>query len=419
MQSTITDHTKLPISNSFNSSCKSIIVKHQPILSLGIVTLFGNFLAFVYRTYLVIFFEKDLLLSSIILSVLVSSMNFLQIPLRIPLGNLSQVTGRKPIIVMGISLYTISIFLLSYSKNWIGALFSVICFAIGMSSFWPATFSYIGDVNLASYGKSNGKIFQAGDIGVISASILASYLLDQLQLTLNNVFLIVGLIGSLFTVLAIFILPESLPKNHENLSTNYFSHFWDSFKNMVVIMIQLIKMKSLRNVYLLQIIISFSSFGFIVFFPALIVSYGYSKGTVAEISLISTLILIFFKPYLGSISDHLNLQNVVFLSLTIVSMAIASSTFVSNFFFLIGVQTIFFAGMLTAYTAVNRGATKLAPFEKRGAALGALGVFVSLGRSLSTLYVGFVYSFFSLSESLLIFSITLYVILLFTFLKIR
>ncbi len=390
----------------------------DPIFKLGLATLFGNFLAFAYRTYLVIFLDEDLMTSALVLSILVSLVNFMQIPLRVPFGNLSQAIGRKPIIVSGIALYTISILLLSYATDWKIALVSVLFFGTGMSCFWPATFSFIGDVSLQSYGRSNGRIFQMGDIGVIIASLLADYFLDTLHLELRGFYLWIGFIGIGFTLLAYIFLPEVLETTGRLKVETPFSFFIKSVGTVFKTVVELTTNRKLLPVYSFQLLISFSAFGFISFFPSLFVSYGYSRGDVGLLSLYSTLILIVFKPYLGSLSDRFSLRVVTTTGLVLVSLSITLTTISRNFFVLLLLQCVFFASMLTSYTTVNKGSAARAPPSKRGAALGVLGVYVSLGRSLSTMYLGFLYSHYSLETSFRMFSGTILVLLGLVFLTV-
>ncbi len=379
----------------------------DPIFRLGLVTLFGNFLAFAYRTYLVIYLDEDLMTSALILSILVSLVNFMQIPFRVPFGKLSQAIGRKPIIVTGIALYTVSIFVLGFSTDWRHALVSVLLFGTGMSCFWPATFSFIGDVSLGSYGRSNGRIFQMGDVGVILGSLLADYFLDTISLDLSQFYLVIGFIGLGFTFLGMILLPESLTPEDRISVENPFSFFIHSISKVVRTVAQLTTYPKLLPVYSFQILISFAAFGFISFFPSLFVSYGYSRGDVGLISLYATLILIFFKPFLGSLSDRFSLRTVVTVGLILISASITLTTLTTDFFGLLMIQCIFLGAMIASYTSVNKGSAARAPTSQRGSALGVLGVYVSLGRALSTMYVGFLYNSFTLEVSFRIFSFSI------------
>ena len=65
----------------------------------GFTTLFANFPLLIYSLYVSIFLREDLVTIIIIVTVIGALRNLIQIFLRIPLGELSQIIGRKPLII--------------------------------------------------------------------------------------------------------------------------------------------------------------------------------------------------------------------------------------------------------------------------------------------------------------------------------
>jgi len=130
------------------------------------------------RTYFVVYLETDLLTDILIITLLGSLQNLLQIVFRVPLSRISQIFGRKPLILLGIVSFTLSLFFMAVATNWIYVAVSTLLLAIGMSAYWPATFAYLGDIADENYGEYNGVLFQYGDIGSIFTTLVAKYLLD-------------------------------------------------------------------------------------------------------------------------------------------------------------------------------------------------------------------------------------------------
>ena len=114
----------------------------DPITKLGFMNFFTMMILTLYRSYLAIYLTTDVIVSVLIFTIIVSSINFFQLFLRIPLGNLSQVVGRKKLILIGNFLIAIAVFLLFIANNYFIVFISSLLVAIGMSSHWPATFSY-------------------------------------------------------------------------------------------------------------------------------------------------------------------------------------------------------------------------------------------------------------------------------------
>ena len=117
----------------------------KDLLRLGFVNIFGILQLVTARTYFVIFLEEDLLTEILIVSALLTFQNFSQIFLRIPLSKMSQVVGRKPLILLGVFSFAASLFFLAIATHWVYGLVSVVFISIGMSAYWPSIFAYIGD----------------------------------------------------------------------------------------------------------------------------------------------------------------------------------------------------------------------------------------------------------------------------------
>ena len=71
--------------------------------------LFTYFQLAFLNAYMAIYLEIDLLTSIFIISVIISLRNILQLFFRIPLGELSQKIGRKPLILLGNLSFTLAL----------------------------------------------------------------------------------------------------------------------------------------------------------------------------------------------------------------------------------------------------------------------------------------------------------------------
>ncbi|MFX1512686.1 MAG: hypothetical protein ACFFCQ_08880, partial [Promethearchaeota archaeon] len=84
----------------------------KEIFIAGLVALFASFQLVVINMYVVIYLEEDLLTAIFIITVIVSLRNLLQLFLRVPLGEFSQIIGRKPLMLIGQFSYTVALLLL-------------------------------------------------------------------------------------------------------------------------------------------------------------------------------------------------------------------------------------------------------------------------------------------------------------------
>ncbi len=373
---------------------------------LGLVNFVAIMQLIILRTYFVVFLETDLLTDILIITILGSLQNLLQIVFRVPLSRMSQLFGRKPLILVGIGSFTLAIFLMAIATHWIFVAGSTILIAFGMSAYWPATFASIGDIAGENYGEYNGKLFQYGDIGAIFASLVAKYLLDIQtyiqRIGLRELYWLFTGISILFVLISLRVLPESHHYTGERKSV--LKEWKSSLGTMIADTIRMTRTRYLGRIYLLQFIVSFSEFGFVLFFPKLVVDYGYTKGNVAEILLYGTLVLFIVKPQLGKVSDRFGYLRPIGISLVIMSASIFLQLTSSNFLLLAVTYTSIFGVLMVSYPAINGGTSKSANPDLRGQAMGVLGVYTSLGRGLSTIYLGTITGIFNLEVAFLLFA---------------
>jgi MFS family permease len=378
----------------------------------GFTTLFANFPLLIYSLYVNIFLREDLVTIIIIVTIIGALRNLLQIFLRIPLGELSQIIGRKPLIIAGHVSYTIALSLMFLATDWVLVLISTLFIGLGMSAFWPAIFGYLADVNIGRVGESTGRIFLLSDIGSIFSSLFAYFLLQELQFSLHGLFGAVALISIGTGMISMLLLPESLEKSERKQVTS----IWKTVLKEWLTMIPSLKKLSLTNklwqVYFFHFVIAFIEFTFGFFVPLMIVfKDGFSNPDVSAISLWALFLVFWLKPYLGKLTDRIEFIKITTISLTITSIVLFTFIFIDNFILLVGAYLIANASIMVSYFAANGETTRRAPIEYRGIALGVFGVYISVGRASSTLMLGPIWETFSLTgvfifTPILIFTLT-------------
>ena len=375
---------------------------NDPITRLGSMNFFTMMILTLYRGYLPIYLTNDIIVSIVIFTIIISSINFFQIFMRIPLGNLSQVVGRKPMILIGNFSINVAVLLLFIANNFVLVFISALLVGIGMSCHWPASFSYIQDTNIGNnYGKNNGRIFKLGDLGILLGSLYAKIFLDQFLLDLRLFFFTMSILGFFAIILFYFILPESLDDDHKvHITLKEFIH--ENFVNMIAKFKEITFYPGMLRIYMLQISLSFAEFFMVVFFPLLLDSQGYSKGTLGEIIFWATFVLLWLKPYLGSVSDRFGYRSPVLFTLTGLALLYLSAPLISGLIVLIVYYFIVYLLIFIGYPSVNNGAASTSPVKQRGLALGALGVYTSLGRSSSTIIMSPIWEQFNINDTFII-----------------
>lgn len=376
-------------------------ISNNTIFRASIISLLAAIQLVTFNSFIMIYMQDQLLVAALIITLIVSSRNFSQIFLRIPMGELSQAIGRKPVILFGHLCYSLALLILFSATGWIEALVATLLIAIGMSAFWPSIFGYIADNNTSdNFGESNGKIFQYWDIGIIFTTFLSKYLLDIVKISLRELFLYLGIIGIFSVIVGIILLPES--KKSGISIERAIRQALASFLLQKASFIQMSKNHRLFEVYKFQFLLAFLEFMMTAFFPLLIIYRGFTKGTVSEILLYSTLALFLFKPKLGKITDRFKFRNLIAIILIGSSIVSIAFLFISELWLFVLLYIIYFALMITGYTAVNGETVRRSSQDNRGSALGTLGVYLSSGRTISTIILGVFWIIFDLEFLFLI-----------------
>ena len=362
----------------------------------GLVTLFANVPLLIYGLYVNIYLREDLLTIIILVSIIASIRNLLQIFLRIPLGELSQIIGRKPLMLFGHFSYTFALLLLFLATDWVLVFVGTIFIGLGMSFYWPAIFGYLGDVEINKVGESMGRIFSSSDVGSIVGSIFAFILLKEVGCSLKELFGLVGLISIFTGLISYIILPESLPKEDRHTVTSIKHALIETWLTMVTSLKTISRTNRLWEVFFFHFILAFIEFTVGMFIPLMVVSKDYTYGDVSAISLCSIAMIFWLKPYLGRLTDHLDFASITTITITLTCLAMMAFIVIDDFIMLIVLYIFLNASITVAYFATNGETTRRAPIAQRGLALGVFGVYVSLGRTTSTIVLGPVWESFAL-----------------------
>ncbi|MHA2276732.1 MAG: MFS transporter [Candidatus Kariarchaeaceae archaeon] len=363
------------------------------IMKLSIPHLFAQLLVTTYNTYIILYLEKDLFISTILITIIVSLQNILQLIFRVPLSQLSQILGRKPLIIGGHICYFLSILLIIISSN-IWVLFTSSCIlAVGMSSYVPAIFAYVGDVTDNNYGELLGRVFLMGDIGIVLGAFISYFILGVLSLNFCWLFGVMAALQLFAICVAFRIIPEVIDENDRMKFAKTVKLIGQSLVNSFRSLHDLSSKYKYRILFFYQFIFAALEFMFITFFAVLIVNKGFSKGDVGRIIFIGTLCLLWFKPSLGKLSDRVGYRALKSRILCVISIVFIFIIHINNIFLLIFAYITVILLIYTSYQALAGDLSKLVTSSERGVTMGVLGFYMSLGRGISTLLVGLIWKF--------------------------
>jgi MFS family permease len=282
--------------------------------------------------------------------------------------------------------------------------------AVGMSSYVPAIFAYVGDVADNNFGELLGRVFSMGDLGIVLGAYISYFTLGVLSMNFYWLFGVMTVLQLFATCLALIIIPEVIDENDRiefGMSVKLMRQsLVDSFRSLH----ELSSDYQYRALFFYQFIFAVLEFLFITFFAVLIVNKGFSKGDVGKIIFIGTLCLLWFKPLLGKQSDRFGYRALKSRILFLNSIVFIFIIHLNSIFLLIMAYIAVISGIYTSYQAFAGDVSKLTPPSERGVAMGALGFFMSLGRGISTLLVGAIWKFLGIEMIFLLFAVWIFLL---------
>ncbi|MHA2097747.1 MAG: MFS transporter [Candidatus Kariarchaeaceae archaeon] len=376
------------------------------ILKLSIPHLFAQMLVTTYNTYIILYLEKDVVISTFVIALIVSFQNILQLIFRVPLSQLSQLLGRKPLNVAGHFCYYLSIVVIMVSNNiWI-ILISSCLLAVGMSCYVPAIMAFIADVAHNNYAELLGRVLFVGDVGILIGAFISYIILDVLSMNFYLLFSMLAILQLFATWFALIFLPEVIDDK-------------DRMKFVLPVKLKLIghslanSFRSLRDLssnykyrilFFYQFIFAMLEFMFVTYFAVLVVNKGFSRGSVGIIIFSGTFCLLWFKPSLGKLCDKVGYRALKSRILFIISSIFVFIIYINNVYLLILAYSVVILAIYTSYQALAADLSKLSNSSERGVAMGVLGFYMSLGRGISTLLVGAIWKFVGIERIFLFFA---------------
>ncbi len=349
------------------------------------------------------------------IGIMTSAFMFTRFLLAPSFGDLSDVSGRKPIILVGMSLYTFLLFGFGLAFDFLSLLVLRALQGIASAAVWPIGEALIVDTstkstigrNLGYYimsmqagmaaGPFIGFIFYAGLNGIVGFPPILSYRLT---------FICQGVMGVLATVIVALLVKDPGQSDSENLTI--IGSFIIAIKQMGIKLIQSPKYlvttfstaekyrsSSLYTIYLVAII---NGFGNAMIFPIIALFlddyYFLDPEFIALIIGIVGILALSGNPLGGLLSDKIDRKHVVWIS----------GLFRGGFYLVLGIQWGLFAVVIAFATqrflwAIYQPAfrsiqSELIPEAVRGREFGIVQALFNFGSVLGPIIGGAIYDYF-------------------------
>ncbi|MGO9691076.1 MAG: MFS transporter [Syntrophobacteraceae bacterium] len=297
----------------------------------------------------------------------------------IPLGIMSDLLGRKRMVLTGLLITSISSFLLALSHTSTQMMAVYVFAGIGLAAFGPTMMSFVADFSPVTHlGRSYGWYTMAM-YGGMSLGPSIGGLFAQL-IGYAWVFTISGILGLITFSIALFFLPRLRAHPHG-------PHKRDNRR----IIQGLLANRAILACWLVTLSSCFGLGVFITFQPLHASDQGIGVGKIGLIFAAQALVNALGRIPFGFLSDWVSDRSRVavagLLGYSVSIAGIGLSTSLTMFLvsaFMMGIS------MGIAFTAIGALISEMAPAESRGLAMGGYNTCIYIGMMLSSLIMGIV-----------------------------
>jgi MFS family permease len=298
--------------------------------------------------------------------------------LSLPFGILSDLVGRKILILSGLFISSCTSFLLYFSNSPLQMVFIYLFFGIGLAAFAPTMMSFVTEVSPSSHlGRAYGWYTMALYGGMSLGPACAGFIAESFGYL--EVFLVSGILVFLLFWIVYFLLPRArfvaLRKHRSQVS-------WTSARAV------------LRNTPLLAcwLVTLGGCFGlgmFVTFGPLHAQDRGISLAEIGLVFAAQAVCNALSRIPFGYLSDKVsNRANLVAPGLVGFALSMAGFGLSVNLFSLLISSCLMGISMGVAFTAVGALISEVTPPDSRGLAMGGYNTCVYLGMMLSALAMG-------------------------------
>lgn len=298
--------------------------------------------------------------------------------LSLPFGILSDLIGRKILILCGLLISSCTSFLLYFSNSPSQMVFIYLFFGVGLAAFAPTMMSFVTEVSPASHlGRAYGWYTMALYGGMSLGPACAGFIAESFGYL--DVFLISGILVFLLFWFVFFLLPRArlvALRRHRSQFT------WNNAKAAL-------KNRPLLACWLVTLGGCFGLGMFVTFGPLHAQDRGISLGEIGVVFAAQAISNALSRIPFGYLSDKVNKRaSLVVPGLLGYALSMAGFGLSVSLLSLLIFSCLMGISMGIAFTAVGALISEVTPVESRGLAMGGYNTCVYLGMMLSALAMG-------------------------------
>lgn len=352
-----------------------------PFISLVLAGFLARFGYQMARSPVLPRFAQDLGATPEVIGLIVAASTITGVVIKLPAGALSDVLGRKRMMLVGCLFFALPPFLYPFVHS-AGALLALrFLHGFATAIFSPVASAFVADLSERGRGEKLGWFAAAGDLGSTLGPLLGGLLLFYMA-SYPMTYLTVGVLGLLPLLMVLRLPGDEKPRATGSSLGARSDQFWRGIREVV----------SSRAVVLASTLEAAMYVGygaFLGFFPIYGRKIGINDAQIALVMGIQLATTMLAKPLSGRLSDRIGRKPMILAGLFLCAVTLPLIPNVTSLWLLFPVSALFGLGVAIVTPSTTALVADLVKAGQMGSAMGVFGTIWDIGEALGPILAGF------------------------------
>lgn len=355
------------------------------------------------RSPLLPLFTKSLGADPAMLGFVAASSTITGIVFKAPSGALSDILGRRKVMMMGMAVFGLVPFLyLLVNSYW---QLTAVRFLHGFATaiFGPVAAAMVADFFDKQRGEKIGWYASAVTTGKLLGPLLGGYIL--LVTDFKHSYLIVGIIGITSLIIAMLGIKENARKENMQKEPQPVRYALRKMRQGFAEVLSDFRISIVSAVDAL----SYLAVGALETFLPLygIFVLGLDSGKVGILFAVQAITTLMSRPVMGRLSDTIGRKPMIISGLMVSALSLGAVTQISNFYLLMLVVAVYGLGVAITDSSTTAMIADLSKARNYGAAMGVQGTILDIGHASGPILAGIMVKYYSYNAAFIIAAIIL------------
>ncbi len=344
-------------------------------------------------------FAQDLGSSPELIGLIVAASTITGIFIKLPAGALSDILGRRRMMLLGALFFAGPPFLYPFVSDSISLLLLRFLHGFATAIFSPVASAYVADLFQKGRGEKLGWFASANDVGATMGPMIGGFLLFYTA-SYPTTYLVVGGLGLLPFLMVLRLPAEDRPPSPDTTNTAR----WAEFKKGIF---EVVSSRTVIIASSLEAAMYIGYGAFLGFFPIYAKGIGHNDAAIGLImggQLATTMI---GKPAGGWLSDRMGRKPMILLGLFLCAATLPLIVLGKSFLTLLVLSCLFGLGVAIVTPSTTALVADLAKVGRMGSAMGVFGTIWDTGEAAGPILAGFLIASLSYFNGFLIISVLL------------